>query len=186
MSNLVKYQSVENQIILVSDEQGNFTGEYIPKEVGHKGEGKRHLAITVLLYNKKGEVLLQKRKHQVFDNIWDLTGATHPLHREDGSDETFEGATLRCLEREYGIKNVKTKNLGEFNYFAQDGERCENEHCAMMIGEYNGDVHLNPEVGYEYKWMPKSEFLADIEKNPDKYSKWAREGVKILQKSSWI
>ena len=44
---------MDNQIILVSDEKGNFTGEYIPKEMGHTGLGKRHLAITVLIYNKK-------------------------------------------------------------------------------------------------------------------------------------
>lgn len=177
---------MDKQTILVSDDQGRFTGEYIPKEVGHRGAGKRHLAITVLLINNKEEVLLQKRKHQVFDDIWDITGATHPLHREDGSDETFEEATIRCLEREYGISDVKVKKIGEFNYFAQDGQRCENEHCAMMIGEYNGPLNLNPEVGYEYKWLPKSEFLADIEKDPNKYSRWAQEGVKILQKSSWI
>lgn len=177
---------MDNQIILVSDDKGNFTGEYIPKNIGHTGQGKRHLAITVLIYNKKGEVLLQKRKHQVFDNIWDITGATHPLHRENGTNETFEEATLRCLKREYGIEDVKLKNIGSFNYFAQDGIRCENEHCAMMIGEYNGPVKLNPEVGYEYKWMKKDEFLADIEQNPEKYSKWAQEGVKILKQSSWI
>ncbi len=179
-----------SQIILVSDEKGRFTGEYIPKEVGHTGEGKRHLAITVLLYNKKGEVLLQKRKHQVFDNIWDITGATHPLHKEDGTDETFEEATLRCLKREYGIENVKLNNLGSFNYFAPyhtvQGELCENEHCAMLVGEYNGPLNLNPEVGYEYKWMLKDKFLKDIEKNPTKYSKWAQEGVKILRKNFWI
>lgn len=177
---------MDTQVILVSDDNGNFTGEYIPKDVGHTGSGKRHLAITVLIYNSKGEVLLQKRKHQVFDNIWDITGATHPLHKEDGTDETFEEATLRCLKREYGIENVSLKNLGSFNYFAEDGEKCENEHCAMMVGEYNGSLNLNPEVGYKYKWMPKEEFLADIEKNPKNYTKWAVEGVKILKKNSWI
>lgn len=173
---------MDNQIILVADEKGKFTGEYISKEMGHTGLGKRHLAITVLIYNKKGEVLLQRRKHQVFDNIWDITGATHPLHRKDGTDETFEEATLRCLKREYNIEDVRLKNVGSFNYFAQDGTRCENEHCAILVGEYNGEVHLNPEVGYEYKWMSKEEFLADIEKNPQKYSKWAQEGVKVVQK----
>lgn len=66
----------DGQIILACDEQGVFTGEYIPKEIGHTGKGKRHLAITVLLENSKGEVLLQRRKHQIFDGIWDLTGAT--------------------------------------------------------------------------------------------------------------
>lgn len=138
---------MRDQIILGADESGNFTGEHFPKMVGHTREGRHHLAITVLVYNNKGEVLLQKRKHKVFDNIWDFTGATHPLHGEDGGDETFEEATLRCLKVEYGIDHVDLKNLGGFNYFAKIGALCENEYCMMMVGEYNGEIKLNPEVG---------------------------------------
>lgn len=176
----------DKQIILACDDQGNFQGQYIPKEVGHTGSGKRHLAITVLLYNNKGQVLLQKRKHQIFDDIWDFTGATHPLHHENGTDETFEEATLRCLQREYGIESVQLKNLGTFNYFAQYDDLCENEHCAMLIGEYNGEVNVNPEVGYGYKWMDKNEFLADIQQNPQHYSPWAIEGISVLKESSFF
>lgn len=171
-----------NQIILAVDENGNFQGEYIPKEVGHTGQGKRHLAITVLLFNNKGEVLLQKRKHRVFDDIWDMTGATHPLHREDGTDETVEEATWRCLEREYGIKEkISLKNYGFFDYFAEYNDVCENEHCAMMVGEYNGKLELNNEVGYGYKWMNKNEFSKDIETNPKNYSPWAVLGTILLK-----
>ena len=177
---------MDDQIILAVDDKGNFSGEYIPKSVGHTGDGKRHLAITVLLYNNKGQVLLQKRKHKVFDDIWDVTGATHPLHRQDGTDETLEEATWRCLEREYGIKDkIPLKNLGFFDYFAPyhtvQGDFCENEHCAILVGEYNGPLNLNPEVGYEYKWMNKDIFLKDIEANPQNYTPWAIEAVKIIK-----
>lgn len=175
-----------NQVILVADKNGNHTGEYIPKEVGHTGEGKRHLAITVLLYNSKGEVLLQKRKHKVFDDVWDFTGATHPLHKDNEKDETFEEATLRCLEREYGISDIELKNLGSFNYFAKYDGLCENEHCAMLVGEYNGEIKLNAEVGYGYKWMYKKEFLKDLELDPTSYSPWAVEGVKLLKQKSFF
>src|SRR3989344_1116917 len=172
---------MDEQIILVSDNQGNFTGEYIPKKVGHTGEGKRHLAITVLIYNNRDQVLLQKRKHKIFNDIWDITGATHPLHLED-HDESFEEATERCLKREYGIEVGavgEVRVVGEFNYFSQyqDG-LCENEHCAMLVGKYDGKLNLNPEVGYNYKWMDKKEFFKDIKQNPKSYSPWAVEGVK--------
>lgn len=172
---------MNRQIILACDDEGNFL-EYIPKEVGHTGSGRRHLAISVLLYNKKGQVLLQKRKHKIFDNIWDLTGATHPLHQEEG-DESLEVATLRCFKTEYGIENhIKLENLGAFNYFAKYGKFCENEHCAILVGEYNGSLNLNPKAGYEYKWMDKKEFLKDIEQNPQNYTPWAKEAAKILEK----
>lgn len=176
---------MDSQVILACDDKGNFQGEYIPKEVGHTGEGKRHLAITVLIYNSKGEVLLQRRKHKVFDDIWDITGATHPLHTSEG-DETLEQATLRCLKREYNINSIPLKNLGAFNYFSKYKGLCENEHCYLLIGEYNGDFKLNNEVGYGYKWMDKKEFLGDIEKNPANYAPWTIEGTKLLKKSGFF
>lgn len=176
---------INDQIIIICDEKGCPTGKYIPKQVGHTNKGIRHLAIAVLLYNNKGQVLLQKRKHQIFNDIWDLTGATHPLHKKDESDETYEQATARCLKREYGIEGVIVKNIGEFNYFAAyKNGLCENEHCAMMIGEYNGKINLNTEVGYCYKWIDENEFLIDINKNPQNYSPWAVEGVRILHFSA--
>lgn len=174
------------QIILACDENGKFL-EYIPKEMGHRGEGRRHLAITVLLFNSKGEVLLQRRKHKIFDNIWDITGATHPLHKVDGTDETFEEATRRCLGTEWGIREIEEiKKIGEFNYFAKYNGLCENEHCARMTGKYDGLLNLNPDVGYEYKWIAKEEFLKDIESNPQNYTPWAIEGTKLLKKSNFF
>lgn len=176
----------DNQTILAVDDNGNFL-EYIPKEVGHIGKGKRHLAITVLLQNSKNQVLLQKRKHKIFDNIWDFTGATHPLHRADGTDETLEEATRRCLREEWHIREIRDiRILGKFNYFAKYGKLCENEHCAMMVGEYDGEVELNPEAGYEFKWMDKKEFLKDLEKTPQNYTRWAIEGIKVLKKEGYL
>lgn len=174
----------ENQIILACDDNGRFL-EYITRTVGHSGEGKRHLAITVLLINSMGEVCLQKRKHQIFDNVWDMTAATHPLHRKNGSDESLEEATWRCLKVEFGImEKIPLQNKGFFNYFAPyrtvQGDFCENEHCAMMTGIYSGNLNLNPNSGYSYKWMNREDFLKDIAQNPKDYTPWALEGAKLL------
>lgn len=177
---------MDKQIILAVNEDGKFTGEYISKEVGHTGEGKRHLGICALLYNNKGQVLIQKRKHERFDNVWDVSIGTHPLHRKNGTDETLEEATWRGFVREYGIKDkIPLKNLGFFNYFAKYGENCENEYCAILVGKYNGPLNLNPEVGYEYKWVDKEEFLNDIKKNPKNYTPWAVEAAKILRQTGF-
>lgn len=184
---------MNNQIILACDDSGNFL-EYIPKELGHKGEGKRHLAISVLIVNKKGQVLLQKRKHKIFDAIWDITGATHPLHDPlSGEDESLDEATQRCLKDEWGIEGenlpagrLGLRNCGAFNYFVKDGENCENEHCFIMTGEFNGEVKLSKNAGYEYLWMGKNKFLKDMAENADKYSAWAKEGVRILKRKGFF
>lgn len=182
---------MSNPIIIVCDDKGNPTGEFVDREVGHTGEGRHHLAITVLLYNSKNEVLLQKRKHKRFDSLMDLTGATDLYHFEDGKqslpsgegrNESFEEATIRCLKREYKIEQVNNlKNLGGFNYFMKDGQFCENEFCAMLVGEYNGEVKMDPNVGYEYRWVKKQDLLKDIEAHPQNYTPWAIDGVKVLK-----
>ena len=173
---------MDNQIILACDDNGKFL-EYIPKAIGHTGEGRRHIAITVLLFNSKNQVLLQKRKHQVFNNLWDFTASTHPLHKEGEADETLEQATLRSLKMEYDIDNhINLDNLGSFNYFAQNGKFCENEHCAMMLGQYEGEVNLDPKVGYECKWVDLNDFFKDVSNNPNNYAPWVIEGVKVLKK----
>lgn len=170
------------QIILAVDDNGRFL-EYIPKEIGHRGEGKRHLAITVLLINSEGQLLLQKRKHKIFDNIWDFTASTHPLHKENGIDESLEEAAKRCLEKEWGITDIRDiRILGEFNYFAKDGDYCENEHDVLLTGEYNGEINLNSDTAYEFKWVGKDILIKDMAENPQKYSPWAQEGIKVLKK----
>lgn len=176
---------MDEQIILAVDDEGKFQ-EYIKRSVGHTGEGRRHLAITVLIYNSKGKLLLQKRKHQVFDNIWDFTASTHPLHTEDG-DENLEEASLRALKEEYAIGEVgDLRDVGEFNYFAQINGLCENEHDHILVGEYNGEINLNSSHGYEAKWVLKEEVLQDMEQNPDKYTAWAKESLKVLKQTGFF
>lgn len=175
-----------DQVILLVDDKGNFTGEYESKIVCHTGDGKHHLAITVFIYNSKGQILIHRRKHQIFDNFWDNTGSTHQLHREDGTDETDEEATNRCLEVEWGITGVQLQNLGGFNYFEQYNDLCENEFCKLLIGKYDGDIRMNPETGYEYKWVSKKEFLAEIEDNPQKYTPWCQAALPLLNKNNFF
>lgn len=172
----------DKQTILVVDENGNFSGKYVDKWVAHTGNGVHHKAITVLIYNSKGEVLLQKRKHKVHNDIWDLTGSTHQLHRNNGTNESDEEAAHRCLEEEWGItEKVPLKNLGGVNYFAPYGDFCENEYDVILIGEYNGKVSPNKTDAYGYKWMDKNEFLKDIKNNPKKYAPWAVKAVQLFK-----
>ena len=175
---------MDNQIILACDDQGNFQ-EYLPRMVGHTGVGRKHIGITILITNNKGQMLLQRRKHKVFDNIWCLSADTHRYHLESG-DETLEVAAARSLKEDFNIPNIPLKNLGFFNYFGKDGEYCENEYCAMMVGEYDEEPELNPKSGYGYTWMSKEKFLKDFAKNPAKYAPWVPGGMEILKQKGFF
>lgn len=159
------------QLLLLVDKNDRFLGKYALKDKCHTGRGLHHRAFTILIYNKKGEILLQKRKHVLWDGFWDLTNS-HPLHLKNGDDESYLRAARRCLKREWGIKTPVVKLFG-FNYFAKFANFCENEYCAFLVGEYSGKVFPNPEVAYGYRWSPFKKLLREIKNSPGKYTPWA-------------
>ncbi len=175
-------QTTKRQMLLLVDEQDNFTGEYADKGECHFGEGLHHRAFVVLLENSKGEVLLQLRKHVRWDNYWDLAAISHVLHLES-HDETYEEAAHRALRDEMAITDIELEKIGGFNYFAKYHGHCENEYCAILVGKYDGEYVPNRSLVYETKWMRKEEFFSEVEKHKDEYTPWAVLAVEILKKS---
>lgn len=171
----------KRQLLILVDENDIPTGEYADKGECHFGRGIHHRAFVVLLYNKKGEVLLQFRKHVRWDKYWDLTAISHVLHLDD-RNETYEEAGNRSLKDEMGIEDVSLKNIGGFNYFAKYHSHCENEYCAVLIGEYEGAVFPNLDLVYEYTWMDEKKFIKDVNQHPDTYTPWAIKTVLVLER----
>ncbi len=169
---------MEQTLILV-DNNDKILG-YAPRSICHTGKGKRHRAFVIALYNTKGEILLQRRKHALFTNLWDLTGASHPL-RLRARNESYNEAAARCVRDEFGIGGISFRKIGSFNYFAPQGNKCENEHCALIVGKYDGKVRANPKVAYGYRWASFTGTLAEIRKRPDSFVMWARLGARILR-----
>lgn len=177
-----------DQILLACDDDGRFTGQYVRRDVAHSGDGHRHLAIAVLVANREGQLLLQRRKHEVFDDVWDISGATHPLWLGDGAHESLEDAAHRCLRDEYDVRDAELQEIGAFSYFARDpdGVRCEREHCTLFVGQIGGEVTLNPEVGYAYAWVERADLLDDVAAAPDRFSPWALLSVELLQREGFF
>lgn len=169
-----KIKASEQQVIVV-DENDNASGKYVPRHLAHTGSGIHHRAFVCYLLNSKGEILLQKRKHWLWDGLWDVTAVSHPLHLTD-HDETYEEAAKRALKKEMGIEGVVVKTVGGFNYFAkhEKDNGCENEYCAIITGTYNGAVHPDPNDVYEFKWINFEEFKKDVLANPKFYTPWAK------------
>ncbi len=171
-----------DQTLILVDNKGRFLG-YDAKKVCHTGRGKHHRAIIIAIYNSKGEILLQKRRHEIFDAIWDLSGATHPLHLHN-KNESYSEAAMRCARDEWGISKVNFRKVGAFNYFKKDGRKCENEYCAIMLARYSGRIKRNPKVAYGFTWMPLNEVKGDAKRNPEKYTMWALKALPKLTSSS--
>lgn len=174
---------MQKQYLLIVDDKDNFLGEYKEKETCHTGRGFHHRAFVVCLFNKKNEILLQYRKHKRWDKFWDVTAISHVLHQEH-YDETYQEAAQRALMAEMGIENIKLKKTGGFNYFAKYGKQCENEYCAVLVGNYDGEIFPNKNLIYEYRWMDKNELIKDCRKNPKIYAPWTILTAELLSAPS--
>src|SRR3989339_1187275 len=174
---------MNRQVVLV-DEQDRELGLADIYEA-HQGIGLKHRALSVILYRptssttslgagKSVEVLMQKRAEAkpVFRGLWSNTCCTNLRP----GDEYLPRAVSR-LNEEMGIK-VLEKDLRiiyRFSYEAQDENRpgwCENELDTVIVGEWDGEVRVNPEEASDYKWIEWEEMKKDIENNPKIYSPW--------------
>lgn len=170
------------QILILVANNDRILG-YARRSVCHAGKGRRHRAFVIALYNSRGEILLQRRKHALFSNLWDLAGASHPL-RLRGRNESYGEAAARCVRDEFGVKGIAFRKIGAFNYFAPHGKKCENEHCALIVGKYDGKVKANPKVAYGFRWASLQETLTEIRRRPESFVIWARLGARLLRRHS--
>lgn len=157
------------EIILKVDKSDRVIGE-IEKEKAHKGKGVLHRAFFVIVFNKKGEILLAKRsKHKkLWPGFWEGTVASHQR-----KGETLEEAIKRRVKEEIGIKIQKIKFL--FKFFYQDffeKKGVEKEICHVVKVKYQGKVFPNKKEVAEIKWITPKKLKKDIKENPHKYTPW--------------
>lgn len=189
--NLATYSFMQNmdysgyqgrKVVLVDQDDNELGVEDIL--VAHQGVGKKHRALSVILYRKidgKTELLMQKRSHAkpVFKGLWSNTCCTNLRP----GDTYIERAVSR-LKEEMGIE-VRPEDLYilyRFSYEAPDLANlgwCENEVDTVLVGEWDpsassgqAGMQLNPEEAEYAKWMGYEEMKEDMEKNPDIYSPW--------------
>lgn len=171
----------DEQILILVDENDNPIG-HARRDECHLGEGKRHRAFETLLIDDNNNVILQRRKHKLFDALWDFTAISHPIKTTTG-EQTYQEASDKTLMREMNIPPVLIKNIGGFTYFTKHGENCENEYCAVLVGKYHGVFKHNEDEVHESKKISLNSFLEDIKNNPTNYTIWAQLGASIVEEN---
>lgn len=154
------------------------------KVLGHKGKdachtlkGILHQGFSVFVFNKKGEVLLQKRNKskKLWPGFWSNTCCSHPH-----PGETYIQAGERRLKEELGF-TCKLKNLGKFYYRAvYKNIGSENEICAVLLGEYNGKISLNPKEAAEYRFVSLKNLRKEIEEKPEIFTPWLEKEISLF------
>lgn len=154
------------QVILV-DEQDRAIGTMEKMEAHQKGV--LHRAFSVLLFNAKGELLIQKRSAGKYHSagLWTNTCCSHPR-----PDETLPEAAMRRLQEEMGIQ-VDVEPLYSFIYRVNlDGGLIEHELDHVLIGHFEGKPELNHNEASAWRYASIAQLKQEALENPDEFTHW--------------
>ncbi len=157
-----------NEQILVVNEDDEIVG-LDTNENCHSVNGILHRAITIFIFNDKNKILLTKRNvsKKLWPDFWDTSCSTHVRQ-----DETYEQTGERRLHDELGF-SCKLKFIFKFQYQAKfQNIGSENEICALLIGNYTGNINPNPNEVSNYKWVSVEQLKNEI--NNTDISPWLK------------
>jgi isopentenyl-diphosphate delta-isomerase len=136
--------------------------------------GLKHRAISALVHNSAGEMLLQRRATAKYHSggLWTNACCSHPHPGESVAD-----AARRRLQQEMGV-TCPLRPLFRFAYRAEvPGGLIEDEIVHVFGGQHDGPVEPDPaEVG-EFKWIGLRDLENDLRERPDAYTVWFRHYV---------
>lgn len=156
---------IEN--IIVVDEFDKEIGSIEKMEAHHKGV--LHRAFSILIFNSKNQLLLQKRSKKKYHSpsLWTNTCCSHPRYGENLQD-----AIYRRLKEEMGFTCELTEIFNFIYKVKLDDNLFENEFDHVFFGIYDGEVAFNKDEVDEYKWTYINEVKSDITNNPQSYTYW--------------
>ncbi len=167
-----------HKVILVN-EQDEVTGSMEKMEAHEKA--LLHRAFSIFLFNKNGQMLLQKRAATKYHSpsLWTNACCSHPA-----PGETTEQAALRRLKEELGITAQLTKAF-HFTYKAAfDNGLTEHEFDHVFIGEYDGELFLNEEEVSEVDYKPMAVIKDEIQHQSALYTEWFKIAFPLLEQ--WL
>ena len=169
----------EMQDLAVVDQEDNIIGK-MEKWEAHK-KGVLHRAYTAIL-QYEDSIILQHRKHPVFDDVYDLSFSSHQIYKND-SLQTNEEALYEGLEREWGIEKFEIRNLKFINkiYYKAKDEKSEffdHEIDYIYLIEVNTMPKANLDYAYGQKMIQKANIISEIKKLQLNLAPWVE---KILE-----
>ena len=168
----IKLLDHPEQRLICVDRDGRETGRVVDRKTAHTAPGVKHLAIQILVFSPKKELILHERpKKKVGGNVLDAP-TTHVL-----AGETPKEAAARCLKNEYGIVDkLKIKILSGFSYEKEYGNgSCENEFCLAAFVEYAGKLQPNTEEAAKIVILPVGKVISELVYSPEIYPVWLKE-----------
>lgn len=161
-------EPAEEQVVLVdeNDCERGLAGKW----EAHR-DGALHRAVSVLIHDGGGRMLLQKRQAGKYHSqgLWSNACCSHPRHGEDPLE-----AARRRLREEMGI-DCALNYLFRTIYREEVGnDLIEHELVHVFLGLHQGPVQPNPVEADGYQWIGLDELRCAMAQTPTAYSPWWR------------
>ena len=127
-----------------------------------------HRAFSVFLLSGN-KILIQRRAKTKYHSpsLWANACCSHPL-----SENIISEAKTR-LSQELGIEEeVNLKEAFSFIYFFILKNLFEYEFDHVLVGNYSGEIKLNPNEADKFRWVEIEKLKRELVKNPKKFAPW--------------
>lgn len=171
MANVRILDGLDSDTIILVDDADNQVG-LAPKMEVHR-RGLKHRALSVLIRNVKGKMLLQQRAAGKYhsEGLWTNACCSHPRVGENND----KAASRRLLE-EMGVDCDQLTELFVAHYRAKvSNSLIEDEVVHVFGGTFEtGAVSPDYDEVKDWRWVSHEELLADVDAHPERYSVWLR------------
>ena len=166
----------EDEVFDLVDENDRVIGTATRKEVHSKK--LFHRAIHVLLFNKLGQVFLQRRSpwKDTAPNCWDSSASGHV-----DTGEAYYDTAIRECEEELGIQIESLEKLIKLHPDSQNGW----EFVEVYLGKHEGPFVLNPAEISDGAWFSKEEVEELLSSSPDQCAAAFKQVWDALESSSF-
>lgn len=156
-----------SETLILVDENDKFLGTEEKMKVHI--DGLLHRAFSVMIFNSKGQLLVQKRAENKYHSakLWANSCCGHPRPNEDNMK-----AAQRRLQEELGF-SCRLLKITELSYSLelQDG-LYEREYTHIFAGIYDGNLELNPNEVSEVNWETPNDLRKKSILSPKLYARW--------------
>jgi isopentenyl-diphosphate Delta-isomerase len=158
----------EDQIVLV--DVHDMPQGVAPKIEAHR-RGLRHRAISVLVRNRNGDMLVHQRNSAKYHSggLWTNACCSHPRPGEPPNE-----AAHRRLAEEMGIRCEVVPLFTAHYRAAVSNNYIEDEVVHVFGATYDGPAAPDPAEVSQWKWIPLTELTDDLARRPDRYTIWFR------------
>ncbi len=160
--------AAEADSLILVDEADQDVGR-LSKTQCHEGRGILHRAFSLLIFNGRGELLIQQRSasKRLWPLYWSNSCCSHPR-----STESMEVATHRRLYEELGLR-CPLHFLFKFQYQAQfDATGAENELCSVFIGRSTDSVKIDNDEILSWRWVGLETLQTEIAGGSGNFTPW--------------